>query len=80
MDAMSRKFELGVTEDLRAAGQTRGCDNAALRQIKCHTMQSNLAPKLLKTQDWHPHKVTHFFEPAFTSQSSGDGQQGRHAA
>src|SRR5271155_5521669 len=33
-----------------------------IRQTKCHTMQGNSQRISLKTNDWHPHKVSHLFE------------------
>jgi hypothetical protein len=80
MEAMIGIFEIGAVDGRWMAEQTRHPDTTTLRQIKCHTMQSNFASKLLKTKDRHPNKVTHFFEPAFANQTSDSGQQGRHGA
>jgi hypothetical protein len=80
MDAMSKIFKLGARDRRRAAEQTARPERAAMRQIKCHTTQRNFAPKLLKTNDRHPNKVTHFFEPALTIQASRGGLQEPHAA
>jgi hypothetical protein len=84
MEAMSRRFELGVAEILRSAEQFRGWDNAPLRQIKCHTLQSNFSPKLLKTKVRRPLQVTHFFRGRtagfFASSISNSCSQGPHAA
>src|SRR5277367_3030505 len=74
---VSRAWEINRRpERVRISGRAEG----SLVQIKCHTMQSNCPPNLLKTNDRHPNKVTHFFEPAVTSQASGGGPQRQHAA
>jgi len=38
-------------------------DGIGLRQIKCHTVQSNFPPNSLKTKERAPCKVSHFFDP-----------------
>jgi hypothetical protein len=62
LDAMSTLTEYELNDQRRAADATNHPGGADLRQIKCHTMQSNFGLKLLKTNDGHPDKVTHIFE------------------
>jgi hypothetical protein len=62
LGAMSTLTENGMNDRRRAADPIDRSGRARLREIKCHTMQSNLASKLLKTNDSYPRKVSHFFE------------------
>ena len=52
----------GPSHQPRACPSARRDSARNFRQTKCHTMPSNFRPISLKTNDRHPHKVSHFFK------------------